>query len=39
MSVKKILKPLIDLGMLKYTKKNNYKAKNQKYITVKKEIK
>ena len=35
----KVLKPLIDLGMLEYTNKNNYKARNQKYITVKKEIK
>ncbi len=35
----KVLKPLIDLGMLEYTNKNNYKARNQKYITAKKEIK
>ena len=35
----KIIKPLIDLNLLEYTNKNNYKARNQKYITVKKEIK
>ena len=33
----KIIKPLIDLNLLEYTNKNNYKAKNQKYITVRKD--
>lgn len=31
----RIIKPLIDLGMLEYTNKKSINARNQKYVTIK----